>query len=818
MLRKLTVVLLCVLATFAHATPGNPSGAEAFNQLGEALPTANVYRTASGAPGERYWQQRADYTIRASLEEDARRITASSTIDYHNHSPDTLRYLWLQLDQNRFANDSLDRRSRTITGDDTISYSDLRFQHSSADTAHGYQNIAITDTEGNPLAFKIVDTLLRIDLEQALKPDETFTFNVDWAFNIINEVAIGGRGGYEYFEDSDTELFFLAQWFPRMVAYSDYDGWHNKAFLGRGEFTLEFGDYNVFLTVPNNHVVSSTGVLNNPTEVLTRTQQQRLASANEDAPVFIVTPEEAIANEQTQATGTQTWHFKAANVRDFAWASSSKFIWDAMTFSQPEAEHTSVLAMSFYPIEAQPIWAQYSTHAVVHTLEVYNRFAFDYPYPTAQSVNTWERGGMEYPMITFNGYRPEPWEKAKSADTEWQDETTTEPPITYSRRVKYGLIGVIIHEIGHIYFPMVVNSDERQWTWMDEGINSFLEYVAELEWEENYPAYRDDANILDYIPAYMTSANQVPIMTQSDSILQFGPNAYTKPAAALTVLRETVMGRELFDFAFREYAQRWKFKRPTPADFFRTMEDASGIDLDWFWRGWFYTTNHVDLAITDIRSYQLKSGDPKRDFPLDRAEAQRDKPAPISEARNRQDGITLRIDRYPELLDFYNENDRFTVSNKSLNDYQKDLDKLEPWQRRALDRALEENRYYYFVDFENLGGIPSPILLEIAYQDGSSRELTLPPEIWRRNNEEVTYLLTEDRAIEAISVDKYHQTADADYRNNRFPPEVYQSRLEAYKSDRETRNLMADMLEKLKQSDKSEASPSDPVELVSPEQ
>jgi hypothetical protein len=307
-------------------------------------------------------------------------------------------------------------------------------------------------------------------------------------------------------------------------------------------------------------------------------------------------------------------------------------------------------------------------------------------------------------------------------------------------------------------------------------------------------------------------------MTQSDSILQFGPNAYTKPAAALTVLRETVMGRELFDFAFREYAQRWKFKRPTPADFFRTMEDASGVDLDWFWRGWFYTTNHVDLAITDIRSYQLKSGDPHRDFPLDRTEAQRDKPAPISEARNRDEGITLRIDRYPELLDFYNENDRFAVSNKSLNDYKKDRDKLEPWQRRALDRALEENRYYYFVDFENLGGIPSPILLEIAYQDGSTRELTLPPEIWRRNNEKVTYLLTEDCAIEAISVDKYHQTADADYRNNRFPPEVYQSRLEAYKSDRETRNLMADMLEKLKQADKSEASSSDPVELVSPQQ
>ena len=795
------------------AWANDPSGAAAFNQLGQTLPTPNVYRTASGAPGERYWQQEADYVINATLDETQRRITADSKIHYTNHSPDTLRYLWLQMDQNRFKNDSLDRRSRTVTGEDRVSYSDLRLQQSSADTEHGYQDVAVLNAKGQALPFTIVDTMMRIDLPQPLNSGESIDFEIKWAFNIINEEALGGRGGYEYFEKNDTELFFLAQWFPRMAAYSDYDGWHNKAFLGRGEFTLEFGDYEVYLTVPNNHIVSATGELQNPKQVLTKTQQQRLAQASSDKPRFIVTPEEAKTNEQTAATGTKTWHFKADRVRDFAWASSSKFIWGAMIHEQPEAEQKQVLAMSFYPNEAEPIWSQYSTHAVVHTMEVYNRFSFAYPYPTAQSVNTWERGGMEYPMITFNGYRPEPWEKAKSATTKWDDDSITEPPITYSRRVKYGLIGVIIHEIGHIYFPMIVNSDERQWTWMDEGLNSFLEYVAELEWEENYPAYRDDANILDYIPAYMTSANQVPIMTQSDSILQFGPNAYSKPAAALTVLRETVMGRELFDFAFKEYAQRWKFKRPTPADFFRTMEDASGIDLDWFWRAWFYTTDHVDIAISDIRSYQLKTGNPEIDFPLDRAETQRDKPAPISEQFNREQGITLRIDRYPELNDFYNENDRFTVSNKDRNDYKKDRDKLEPWQQRALDRAIAENKHYYFVDFENIGGIPSPLLLDFHYADGDSKRVVLPPEIWRRNNHKVTHVFVEDKPLEYIEHDREHRTADADYRNNRFPPIVHQSRLEAYKSKSTTRNLMADMLEKLKKEDKDQPEESAAVEL-----
>ena len=813
------VVCTCIVVVAAgwagsgEAAAG--SGARAFAQLDQELATANVYRTASGAPGSQYWQQQADYKIDVELDEAKRALSASAGISYTNNSPDSLAYLWLQLDQNRFADNSLDRLSRTVSRD-RISYSALRQNQSFADNELGYRDLSVTDARGKPLPFTVVDTLMRIDLPTPLKPGRKIAFVVDWRFNIIEEVAIGGRGGYEHFEESDTYLFALAQWFPRLAAYSDFEGWHNKAFLGRGEFALEFGDYEVALTVPADHVVSASGVLTNPREVLSAEQRRRLSSVGTDRTTFIVTPEEALANQAERATGKKTWKFKASNVRDFAFASSRKFIWDAMLHEQPGADYERVLAMSFYPNEAEPIWSHYSTEAVVHTMEVYSRFSFDYPYPTSQSVNTWKSGGMEYPMITFNGYRPEPAKERKeqedaaaptSADAEAASgaDTEKEPPgPTYSRRIKYGLIGVIIHEVGHIYFPMIVNSDERQWTWMDEGINTFLEYVAELEWEENYPAFGGKANVLDYIPDYMTSTDQVPIMTQSDSILQFGPNAYTKPAAALTVLRETVMGRELFDFAFKEYAQRWKFKRPTPADFFRTMEDASGVDLDWFWRGWFYTTDHVDIAISDIRGYRLKTGDPDQDFPLDRAENRRLEPEPITQIRNREQGIQMRLAKRPELKDFYNENDAFTVSNKDRNKYKSMLEGLEPWERRALERGLKEAPYIYFVDFENIGGLVSPLPLTIEYQDGTQRQMLLPAEIWRRNAESVTRVMVEDRPIQRLRLDTAHQTADADFSNNAFPPEIELSRFEVYKYKRSGRSLMADFQVELKVDDKAE--------------
>jgi len=713
------------------ALAGEPgSGARKFAQLEQLLPTPNSYRTASGAPGFAYWQQQADYKIQVALDEDNQSIVGSEQITYTNNSPDTLNYLWLQLDQNRFAEGSLDRRSQTTNPkEDKISFNRLRQAQSFADNEHGYSDLTVTDKSDNPLPFVVIDTMMRIDLKKALKPKGKIVFNIGWAFNIIEEAAIGGRGGYEHFEDNDSYIFFLAQWFPRMVAYTDYAGWQHKAFLGRGEFTLEFGNYEVAITVPAGHIVSATGELTNASEVLTKAQRQRLAQANTATPVFVVTPQEALANENLtdKPSGSKTWRFNAQRIRDFAWSSSRKFIWDAMLHSQPGAKHDNVLAMSFYPNEAEPAWSQYSTQAVIHTLDIYSRFSFDYPYPTAQSVNTWERGGMEYPMITFNGYRPS---VEKKDDSEDEDEAgaednaiaglessaekaskQTQDTITYSRQIKYGLIGVIIHEIGHIYFPMVVNSDERQWTWMDEGINTFLEYVAELEWEERFPAFRGKTNVLDYIPEYMTSTDQVPIMTQSDSILQFGPNAYSKPAAALTVLRETVMGRQQFDFAFKQYANRWKFKRPTPADFFRTMEDASGVDLDWFWRGWFYSTDHVDIGINDIREYRIKTGDPEIDFPLNRIENEALYPQPIMQERNAAAGYTTRLQRLPEIADFYNENDEFTVSNKDRNKYQSYLKGLDDWEKQVLARAIKEEPYL-FHRYRKQGRLSQPTAYE----------------------------------------------------------------------------------------------------------
>lgn len=787
---------------YAEGPPGSKNDAVAhFRQLGTELPTPNVYRNAAGAPGEKYWQQQADYVINVELDEDTQRIDADLTITYTNNSPDTLNYLWLALDQNRFKDGSTarmsevssaagSRRDRAGPGD-SYSFAALRRAQGFEARQHGFEFDSITYDNGKDVTYLVNDTMMKINLDEPLAPGGVVEFTIDWEHNIIDEEAIGGRGGYEYFPEDDNYIFGMAQWFPRMAAYTDYTGWQNSQFLGRGEFTLEFGDYEVNITVPSDHIVSASGVLQNPRQVLSAKQRNRLSKANEEEITFIVTPEEAKDNEKEKASGTKTWRFKADNVRDFAWSSSRKFIWDAMTFEQDDDEIPEVLAMSFYPNEAEPIWSQYSTHAVVHTMEVYNKFAFNYPYPTAQSVNSWERGGMEYPMITFNGYRPS------------KDEKTGE--ITYSRGIKYGLIGVIIHEIGHIYFPMVVNSDEREWTWMDEGLNTFLEYVAEYEWEENFPILGNHHNPLDVITRYMTSSNQVPIMTQSDSILQFGPNAYSKPASALVVLRETVMGRELFDQAFREYAQRWKFKRPTPADFFRTMEDASAVDLDWFWRGWFFDTGHVDIAINDVREYQISTQDPDKEDPIRRAEDAANKPENITQIRNREEGIVPRLQRFEVLEDVYTENDKFTSSNKDRNKYQSFLKGLNDEEKAAYEKAIEDGNYLYFVDFESLGGLISPLPLTLTFADGSTEDLMIPAEIWRRNANNVTKLLVRNQQISKITLDRHHQTADADYSNNSFPPEISKSRLKLYKSSRSSRNLMADMLVELKSEDKSES-------------
>jgi len=799
--------LVCAGAiTFAGVTPALASGPACtdtdpvchFRQLDSEQRSPNIYRSASGAPGPAYWQQQADYDMDITLDEENRRIIGTETITYTNNSPDDLSYLWVALDLNRFSDGSTarmsevssaagSRRDRTGSGD-SLSYNALRRQQAFADVEYGFEIKGVTNERGRAMPYTINDTMMRIDLPKPLSTGQQVVFTIDWENNILDESAIGGRGGYEVLPSGDT-VFFLAQWFPRMAAYTDYTGWQNKQFLGRGEFTLEFGDYNVSLTVPADHIVSATGEMMNMEDVLTREQRNRLDDLSTEEPRFIVTPEEALENAEEGTSRTKTWEFKAENVRDFAWSSSRSYIWDAMEFEQDDEENPTVLAMSFYPNEAEPIWSQYSTHAVVHTMDVYNKFAFNYPYPTAQSVNAWERGGMEYPMITFNGYRPTPGEDG--ADP------------TYSRRIKYGLIGVIIHEIGHIYFPMTVNTDERRWTWMDEGINTFLEYMTEYEWEQDFPILGNTENPLDSITRYMTSSNQVPIMTQSDSILQFGPNAYSKPASSLVVLRETVMGRELFDYAFREYSTRWKFKRPTPEDFFRTMEDASAVDLDWFWRGWYYNTGHVDLAITDMREYQISTQDPDVEKAMERDADDRDRPLSITARRNNEEGIELYLDRRDNIDDFYNENDKFTPTNKDRNKFQSFLEGLEPWERDVYDRAMEDENFVYFVDFASLGGLISPIPLTISYADGDTEEMMIPAEIWRRNAKEVTKLIVRPKQIESIDVDTTHQTADADFSNNSFPPKPRSSRLEIYKSSFQATNLMADMMVELR-SDKTD--------------
>ncbi|NHK28307.1 M1 family metallopeptidase [Parvularcula flava] len=793
-----------IIAAGSLIAPANAEigdGAKKFRQLEDDLmPTPNVYRAATGEPGPQYWQQKVDYVIDVTLDTENKRILGEEEITYTNNSPHALKWIWVQMDQNRFTDGSVARESETSStagqrwdpsGDgDTLSFSALARQQALSDRDFGFKIQSITARNGSDLDYSIVDTHMRVDLPRPLAPGQSTEFTIEWQHEIIQETIVGGRGGYEHFEETDTYQYALAQWYPRVAVFSDYEGWHTKNFLGRGEFPLEFGDFDVSITVPSDHIVSATGVLQNPGQVLTATQRDRLEEARTaDIPVFIVTPEEAKANEAEEASDTKTWRFSADNVRDFSFASSNKYIWDAQGYTQEGGP--DVMAMSFYPNEAEPIWSMYSTDAVIHTMEVYSRFSFPYPYPTAQSVNAWESGGMEYPMITFNGYRPT------------KDEKSGE--ITYSRRTKYGLIGVIIHEIGHIYFPMVVNSDERQWTWMDEGLNSFLDYVAAIEWEENYPAYGDNTNVLDYITGYMTSEDQVPIMTQSDSVLNLGPNAYSKPTAALIVMRETVMGRELFDFALREYSQRWKFKRPTPYDFFRTMEEASGVDLDWFWRGWYYSTDHVDIAIKSVREYQISSQEPEVEFALDRIEAGENEPEPLIQRRNREEGMETYVERNPRLRDFYNENDRFTVTNKDRNTYQSFREGLVDWEVDALDRALADGTYVYFMDFANIGGLVMPIPLTITYADGSEEYMKIPAEIWRRDASNVTKLMLSDRQITSIVLDKNHEIADADRSNNAFPATISSSRIELYKSNRSHSNMMADMLVELKGQDKDAA-------------
>lgn len=752
MLTLLLILLLCSMTSgFTHDPndDGPPwlqvekfDQEDSFRQLEEILPTPSEVRLASGAPGPRYWQQKVDHDIDVRIDAKTHRLFGSETITYHNHSPHTLSYLWLQLDQNRFREDAPGRLSDTGVPGESENFGWMRRISLQKEFDGGCNIRRVADASGNDLPHTIVETMMRIDLPAELGPGETVVFSVDWDHFIVNADVIRARGGYEWFKEANNAIYEIAQWFPRLCAYTDVDGWQNKQFVGNGEFTLEFGDYQVRITVPDTFVVASTGMLQNATDVLTREQQDRYReSIDSDVPTFVITPEEAKENESKASSGSKTWEFRAKNVRDFAFAASPKFIWDSMGVAI-EGKEERTLAMSYYPNEGEPLWSKYSTHAVAHTLECYSKFTVPYPYPVAISVNG-PVGGMEYPMICFNGPRPE------------EDGS-------YSKRTKYGLIGVIIHEVGHNWFPMIINSDERQWTWMDEGLNTFVQFLTEQLWEEKYPARRGEArNITDF----MSDERQVPIMTNSESLLQFGNNAYAKPATALNILRESILGRELFDFAFKEYSKRWAFKRPQPADLFRTLEDASAIDLDWFWRGWFYSTDHADIAIERVVEFSLDSGDPDIDKPSRKAERDSD-PEWISRERNKE--FSKRTDRFPELLDFYNSFDELDVTEKDRRDYERFLTQLEDDEAELLKTPW----HFYVVRFRNFGGLVMPVPIEVTYEDGQTELIRIPAEVWRRNNKISTRMFVTEQPVSRFEVDPRFEIADADRSNNTFPPEM----------------------------------------------
>jgi hypothetical protein len=759
--RKILILLVVFLigSTLVWAQVDEQRHGNRFEQLGTELRSPNVYRTASGAPGHMYWQQKADYEIEVALNDDNQSIEGSEWITYYNNSPDALDYLWVQLDQNERDKDSetpkIARNSinpkmglRQIQG---ILWHDMDL---------GLKILSVQDSDGQDIPVTINQTMMRIDLSDPLLSGESFEFSIDWRFNIHDRVSfIGGRPGYELFEKDGNYLYTMAEWFPRMAVYSDFEGWQNKQFVGRGEFALVFGDYKVKITVPSDHMVGATGVLQNPDEVLSDREMERWNQAKEsfDSPVVIRTQGEAEKLEKAKASDTKTWTYHAENVRDFAWTSSRKYIWDAMAVNVGGKD---VMAMSYYAKEANPLWGQYSTKVVAHTLKSYSARTFDYPYPVAISVEA--SNGMEYPMICFNYGRP---------DTDG----------TYTEAIKYGMISVIIHEVGHNFFPMIVNSDERQWTWMDEGLNTFLQFLAEQEWERDYPSRRGPAH---KIVPYMRSEKHLlePIMTNSENIVQFGPNAYAKPATALNVLRETVMGRDLFDYAFKKYAERWKFKHPTPDDLFRTLEDASAVDLDWFWRGWFFGTEPVDIAIDRVNWYKIDNRKPSEIKEEESAAFEREETY-ITKTRNRMDVETTVVEMDPETRDFYNSYDRFKVGPDDEKAYRDFINSLSQEEKAMLESGLN----FYEITFHNLGGLVMPLIIEFQYTDGTSDIERIPAQIWRLDEYEVSKVFAKEKEVKQVVLDPFRETADIDESNNYWPRKFSPSKFELFKQNMPTR-------------------------------
>lgn len=700
-----------------------------FRQLKDVLPTPNNRRTASGAPGYEYTQQKVDYVMDIVVDEDKNLLTGNESITYHNNSKDYLEYLWVQLDQNMRAPDSKTPLAKSedlgnTTFNDPVTFTKNNLTKS-AD--FGFKIKEVNNSTGGSLSYTVNRTMMRINLPQPLAPGNTFEFSIRWNYLINNSVTDGGRSGFELFPDGNKN-FTIAQFFPRLAVYDNVEGWQNMQFWGRSEWALEFGDYDVKITVPADHIVDATGELLNEKKVLTKEQRVRFDKARTSFkdPIFIVTQEEAEKAEKLKSKKSKTWHFNAKNVRDFAFASSRKYIWDAMAVN---INGKTVMAVSLYPKEGNPLWEEHSTRVVANTLEEYSKMTFDYPYSKAISVHA-DRQGMEYPMICFNYGRPQ-------------------PDGTYSERTKRGMIGVITHEVGHNFFPMIVNSDERQWTWMDEGINSFVEILSELDYDPNFFTGNLPKDIVRYMS--MDQDNLSPIMSQGDYVKNFGPNAYTKPAAGLYMLRQTIMGPELFDYAFRTYSKRWMFKHPSPADFFRTMEDASAMDLDWFWRGWFYTTDYNDIGVKDVKKFYLT-----------------DQPTEAAKKLAKRYNMNL-ADYEGKFVFFEQEKEGVPVDSKKaleIDVIKNHMATMTEEQRAALKEAPN---FFYQVTFEKPGGLVMPIIVELEYVDGSKERHTFPAQIWMKNDKEVTKVFRTTKAIKKITLDPDLETADIDTSNNSWP-------------------------------------------------
>jgi len=758
----LTTLLLSFLFCIQGISQERSNHGNKFEQLDQMFSSPNTYRNADGAPGPDYWQQQVDYKIKCSLDVKEQRLNGSETVTYHNNSPSTHRYLWLQLDENEHAANAQKHRQDPSSISPAMSRDELRRLEAWRELEkYGVNILKVTGINGKSLNYMINGTVMRLDLPQPLLPGEQFSFNIDWNYNLINRMnsTSWGRGGYEYFEDHGNYLYTIVQWFPRLCVYSDFEGWQNKQFVGRGEFAVNFGNYEVEITVPADHMVGSTGECQNYSEVLTPVQLKRWEMAQIGTePLEIVTLDEAKANEKTEvASETKTWIFKAENVRDFAWTASKKFVWDAMPHIN--ADGKKVMCMSYYGKEAYPIYRKYSTKAVEHTLATYSKYTIPYPYPVAISVEA--ANGMEYPMICFNPGR-------------------AEEDGTYTERAKYAAILVIIHEVGHNYFPMIINSDERQWAWFDEGINSFMQFIAEQEFDNNYPSGGGAAHtIIEYMARPKDQLE--PIMTNSENIIDYGNNAYSKPAAALNILRETILGRELFDFAFKEYARRWAFKHPTPEDFFRTMEEASGVDLDWFWRGWFYGIDAVDISLDSIKWYKVDlENDPTPR--IDSIKQVREKPFEhITKRRYKESGLEFAVDKDPDLVDFYSNYKPWETEDSVTYNERIIADKLFTAEEKK-ERYGKNN--YYELHFSNKGGLVMPVIIEWTFTDGSKEVERIPVDIWRKNEFNFNKVFVKDKEVTAIIIDPYRETADIDESNNNWPVKELPDRFQVFKESK----------------------------------